>query len=76
MKDEKSEHVREYLKRWKKTGEILKQIEMEEFRRLNLAETILSFESASRSALQMYPPKPTSGLIEFHKLMAKTKRPI
>lgn len=74
MHGEEREKLREYVVRWKETGEFLEKLKLEEFRRSNLAETILSLSDASESALQFYPPKPTSGLIEMQRLFAKLKR--
>jgi hypothetical protein len=54
---------------------VLEKLRREAIRHSNLAETILSLNDASESALLLYPPQPTSGLVEFHKILAKSKRP-
>lgn len=74
MTENEREKLREYVSRWQETGEFLEKLKLEEFRRSDLAETILSLSDASESALEFYPPKPTSGLIEMQKLFAKLKR--
>ncbi len=74
MKKTEREQILEYINRWKETSEVLAKLEREEFRRANLAETILSFNDASDSALLYYPPQPTSGLIEMQKILAKMKK--
>ncbi|MGI8470452.1 MAG: hypothetical protein ACR2N3_18595 [Pyrinomonadaceae bacterium] len=74
MNGDEREKMREYVNRWKETGKFLEKLKLEEFRRSDLAETILSLSDASESALEFYPPKPTSGLIEMQKLFAKLKK--
>lgn len=73
MKDEK-EKLREYVNRWKETGEILENLKREEFKQSNRASIILSLSDASQSAILKYPPLPTSGLIEMQKLFNKLKK--
>ncbi len=74
MTDEEREKMREWVNNWKETGEFLEKLKLEEFRRENLAETILSLSDASESALLHYPPRPTSGLIEMHKILKRMKK--
>ena len=66
--------MRIWVNNWKETGEVLKKLRREEIRNLNIAEEILSLSDASEAALKMYPPKPTSGLIEMQKLFMKLKK--
>lgn len=72
MNDEKKK-LREYVDRWKETGKVLESLRREEIRNANLSETILSLNDAFLSALRLSPNKPTSGLVEFHKILAKSK---
>ena len=72
--DEEREKLREYVNRWKETGEFLKKLRRDEARNINISEEILSLSDASEAALRMYPPKPTSGLIEMQKLFMKLKK--
>ena len=72
MKDEK-ENLREYVKRWQETGKVLENLRREEIRRANLSDTIISLNDAFLSALWLSPNKPTSGLVEFHKILNKSK---
>jgi hypothetical protein len=74
MTDEEREKLRAWVNGWKETGEVLEKLRREEFRSSNLAETILSLSDASESALFLYPPQPTSGLIEMQKLFMKFKK--
>ena len=74
MTDEEREKMREWINNWKETGEVLEKLRYSEMLRLNITEEILSLDDASESALQMYPPLPTSGLIEMQRLFKKMKK--
>ena len=73
MKLEECEQMREYVRRWKETGAFLEKLRREEMQRSNLAESIAAFDAAFHSALYLSSPEKTSGLIEFHQLLAKTR---
>lgn len=73
MKDEEREKLREYVNRWKETGKFLEKLRREKIRSSNLEETIPVFDDAFRSALWLYPAEKTSGLIEFHRILAKSR---
>lgn len=74
MTNDEREKLREYVNRWKETGEFLEKLKLQEFRRSSLAETILSLSDASESALLHYPPHPTSGLVEMQKILKRLKK--
>lgn len=74
MKTDEREKLREYVNRWKETGEFLEKLRREEAKNLQIADDILSLADASESALRFYPPKQTSGLIEMQRLFAKLKK--
>jgi len=73
MKDDK-EKLRAWAKTWKNTGKILANINREEMREASLPETILALSDASRSALRLNPPQPTSGLVEMQKIFRRLKK--
>jgi hypothetical protein len=73
MTDEERERMREYVKRWTETGAILEKLRREEIRSAKLEDAISIFDDAFRSALWLNPAEKTSGLIEFHKIMAKSR---
>ncbi|MGI9034521.1 MAG: hypothetical protein ACR2GD_00650 [Pyrinomonadaceae bacterium] len=73
MIENEREKMREYVNRWRETGEFLEKLRREEIRNSNLAETIGVFDDAFRSALWLKPAEKTSGLVEFHKILAKSK---
>jgi len=74
MTDEEREKLRTWVNGWKETGAVLEKLRREEIHNSNLAETILSLNDASQSALLFYPPQPTSGLIEMQRLFMKFKK--
>lgn len=72
MKDEK-EKLREYVKRWKETGEILDNLRRENIRKAVLADSIRAFDGVFKSAIYLNKPQPTSGFVEFYKILKKSK---
>jgi hypothetical protein len=72
--DEEREKLREYVNRWKETGEFLEKLRRADAQKINICEEILSLSDASEAALEMYPAKPTSGMIEMQKLFMKLKK--
>ena len=74
MSDEEREKMRAWVNGWKETAKVMEKLRREEIRNLNISEEILSLTDASESALKMYPPKPTSGLIEMQRFFMKLKK--
>jgi hypothetical protein len=70
---EEKEKLRRWVKGWDETGKFLEELRRKEIRDSNLAEIIPLFDEAFRSALWLRKAESTSGLVEFHKLMAKTR---
>lgn len=70
---EDREKMREWVNNWKETGRLLEKLRRAEIRNANLAESLSVFDDALRSALWLNPPEATSGLVEFHRLLAKTR---
>lgn len=73
MKDDEREKLRQYVNRWKETGEFLEKLRREEIRNSNLIESIGVFDDAFRSALWLNQAGKISGLVEFHRILAKSK---
>lgn len=73
MNDDEREKFRAWVNGWKETGEVLEKLRREEIRNSNLADSIEVFDNAFRSALWLNPAGKTSGLVEFHKILAKSK---
>ncbi len=73
MLNEEKEKLRRWVKNWNETGKVLEHLRRKEIRSSNLSETIPLFDEAFRSAIWLHKAEPTSGLVEFHRLLAKTK---
>lgn len=73
MTDEEREKMRTWVNNWKETGEIMEKLRREKIRNANLEDAILALDGAFRSALWLSPNLPTSGMIEFHKILSKSK---
>lgn len=73
MTDEEREKMRVWVKNWKRTGEFLENLRREEIRNSDLEQTILALSDAFESALFLEPNKKTSGLVEFYKILAKSR---
>lgn len=73
MNEEEKEKMRAWVNGWKQAGEMLEKLRREEICSSNLAETISLFDDAFRSALWLSPTESTSGLVEFHKILAKSR---
>lgn len=73
MDEDEREKLREYVNRQRETGEFLEKLRREEIRNSNLAESTRIFDDAFRSALWLNPAEKFLGLVEFHKILAKSK---
>lgn len=73
MTGEERERMREWVKNWKETGEILEKLRHENIRNSDLEQTIIALSDVFESALFLQPNKTTSGLVEFHKILAKSR---
>ncbi len=74
MTDDVKEKLKQHIQNWKETGKFLEELRIKESRKANLEQVIMSLNDASESALAMFPPTPTSGLIEMQRIFMKQKR--
>lgn len=72
MAKSKKESMRGWVSLWKETGKALELLRREEIRNSKLEETILALDDAFHSALFLSSNKKTSGLIEFHEILARS----
>jgi len=63
--------IKSWIRRWEENGPALERLRIEEYRRSNLAETLLSLTDITDAALLAHPPKPYSGIIEMQRIFAK-----
>jgi hypothetical protein len=60
-----------YVQRWSWLGPELERIRDQEIRRANTIEAVQMFDSAFKAAMRDLPPRETSGLVEWGKLILK-----
>lgn len=65
--------TREWVKMWQRTGKLLEEIKARELRDIDTAAAIRSFEGLDVEARRLYPPEPTSGLVEMQRLFRKLR---
>jgi len=63
--------MRDWVERWKIVGLELDRMRRDEIRRANTQESIRLFDLAFKAALRNTPPRETSGLVEFQRLLRK-----
>lgn len=73
MTEEDHEKMRIWVSNWKETGKVLEQLRRENIRRTVTSESIAAFDGAFRSAIYLKKPEPTSGFIEFYRILRKIK---
>ncbi len=74
MTDAEREQMRKWVNTWKETGEFLEKLRIEESRKANLENVILSLDDAAESALAKHLPKSSSGLVEMQRIFMKLKK--
>jgi hypothetical protein len=74
MTEKEKAALKSWVNNWKETGKFLEKLRREEVQNINISEEILSLSDASEAAINMYPPKPTSGLIEMQSYFKKLTR--
>lgn len=65
--------MQEMVNTWNEAGKILDVFRREEIRKSRSIDIIPLFDEAFRSILWRHPSKPTSGLVEFQRLIAKMR---
>jgi hypothetical protein len=73
MTDEEREKMRAKMVNWDEVDKVMKKLRLDEIRNSNLAQSIAIFDDAFRSAIWLNQPLPTSGFVEFHKILGKAR---
>lgn len=60
-----------YLRRWETLGPLLEKLRAEEIRKADTITAIQLFDTAFKVAMRDLPPRQTSGLVEWQKVMKK-----
>jgi hypothetical protein len=62
-----------WVKQWQETGRRLEVIRLQELRSTDTAAAILAFAGLDTRAAELYPPPPTSGLVEMQRLFRRLR---
>jgi hypothetical protein len=73
MNDDEKEKILAMINGWKEVDKVMAKLRREEIRKSVISESIAVFDNAFRSAIYLNKPKPTSGFVEFYKVLGKTK---
>ena len=65
------ERLEQWATAWQTAGKKLEELRIKEIRNADTQQAILNLDSAFLSALKLNRPRPTSGLIEFRRILAK-----
>lgn len=74
MKRNRVSTLKKWVRRWKSAGTELEKIRKKQIRGSDTRLAIELLDDAFRSALRLFPPKPTSGLVEQQKLLHRLKK--
>ncbi len=69
-----TDRLREWVRNWEVVGPELDRMRREDIRRANTQDSIKLFDLAFKAALRNTPPRTTSGLVEFQRLLRKLPR--
>lgn len=69
-----TDRLRAWVYNWQVVGHELEQMRRQDIRRANTQDSIKLFDLAFKAALRNTPPRTTSGLVEFQRLLRKVPR--
>lgn len=70
-REEDLRNLKAWVEKWKVVGPELERMRREDIRRANTQEAIQLFDLAFKAVLRNTPPRETSGLVEFQRLLRK-----
>ena len=71
MKTSETEQLRAWVENWKVLGPKLEELRRQRIRTASTEEAIRQFDLAFKAAIRNTPPRTTSGLVEFQRLLRK-----
>jgi hypothetical protein len=74
MENSDKDRLRDWVRNWQVAGPKLEQMRREDIRRANTQDSIRLFDLAFKAALRNSPPRNTSGLVEFQRLLRRLPR--
>ena len=66
--------LRRWVQTWKQAGADLEVIRRREIREADNNLVLASLESAFNHAVRSLPPRPTSGMVEMQKILARLRK--
>ena len=66
--------MKAYVMGWKETGEILEAEQRERVRRTDTAKSLRNLGTLFNSAVHLHRPAPSSGLVEFYRVLGSRPR--
>ena len=75
METSDTDRLRDWVRNWQLLGPELDRMRRDDIRRANTQESIKLFDLAFKAALRNTPPRTTSGLVEYQRLLRKLSRP-
>jgi hypothetical protein len=73
MTDEERALYREYVERWKRVGPLLEEQREADVRASDTVSNVAAFGRLWNEAVRVWPPGPTSGLVEQQRLFMKLR---
>ncbi len=74
MAEHKPRSDKEWVEHWRRLGPILEEIRREELRHFNYEEQLPIIDALLQLGVDYAVPRPTSGLVELQRLLAKGRR--
>ncbi len=72
--DTDADRLRDWVRNWQVLGPEMDRMRREDIRRANTQKSIMLFDLAFKAALRNTPPRTTSGLVEYQRLLRKLPR--
>ena len=69
--DTDEDRLRDWVRNWQVLGPEMDRMRREDIRRANTQKSIMLFDMAFKAALRNTPPRTTSGLVEYQRLLRK-----
>jgi hypothetical protein len=74
MSEQRPKTDKAWVEHWRRVGPILEEIRREELRRFNYEEQLPIIDALLQLGLDHAVPRPTSGLVELERLLAKGRQ--
>ncbi len=65
--------MKAWIEGWKEIDQVQSELRRRRIRSANVVEAILALDGAFRAVRKLHPKRLTSGLVEFHQILATSK---